>query len=381
MKPITLLHPRKLVFGNGCISQFVTDFRSRGYKRLLVITTSYVKPLIENTLQELRESGIQVFVEDSIDKEPDVNTFNKILNRAVERGIDSVAGIGGGSVLDVAKLVAALCKSDQTVEEVFGIGNLNGRSTYLACLPTTAGTGSEVSPNAILLDPAEQIKKGVISPYLVPDASYVDPELTRTVPPPVTAATGIDALTHCIEAYTNKYAHPVIDLYALKGIELIGANLKKAVDDGNDLQARAALALGSLYGGMCLGPVNTAAVHALAYPLGGEFHVAHGLSNAVLLPYVMEFNLTAATHRYVDIARALGVKSEGRPEEIARAGVEKVRELVQACGLPLKLSRLNIPREAIPRMAKSALTVTRLLKNNPREVTLEDAIKIYEWAY
>src|SRR5262249_48336492 len=160
---------------------------------------------------------------------------------------------------------------------------------FLVCLPTTAGTGSEVSPNAILLDEADQLKKGVVSPYLVPDAAYVDPQLTRSVPPSVTAATGLDALTHCIEAYANKFAHPAVDLYALQGVGIIAQNLLRAVRNGGDMEARTELSLGSFYGGLCLGPVNTAAVHALAYPLGGQFHVAHGVSNAVLLPHVIRF--------------------------------------------------------------------------------------------
>ena len=283
--------------------------------------------------------------------------------------------------MDVAKLVAALFDGKQDVNDVFGIGKLRGRSTFLVCLPTTAGTGSEVSPNAILLDPRDQLKKGVISPHLMPDAAYVDPMLTLGVPPAVTAATGMDALTHCIEAYANRFAHPIVDLYALQGVRLIAANLTRAVCNGDDLDARTNLALASMYGGMCLGPVNTGAVHALAYPLGGEFHVAHGVSNAVLLPHVLEFNLPAAPQRYADIAVALGVERGREDAETARRGLAKLRELTRQCGIPPSLSQLGIPQSAIDRMAKAAMTVTRLLNLNVRELTLADAIDIYRKAF
>ncbi len=225
-----------------------------------------------------------------------------------------------------------------------GINLLPGRELFLVCLPTTAGTGSEVSPNAILLDETDQLKKGVVSPHLVPDAAFIDPLLTLTVPAAVTASTGLDALTHCIEAYANKFAHPITDLYALQGIRLISANLLRAVRNGADAEARAGLALGSLYGGLCLGPVNTAAVHALAYPLGSRFKIAHGVSNAVLLPNVLRFNFSAAPERYAEVAVALGVERSRSALSTAEHGVERLAELSRACGVPQRLSDFNIPQ-------------------------------------
>ena len=283
--------------------------------------------------------------------------------------------------MDVAKLVAALAHTDQDVDDVFGIERVAARKVFLACLPTTSGTGSEVSPNAILLDDRDHLKRGVISQHLVPDAAFVDPLLTLTVPPPVTAATGLDALVHCIEAYANKFAHPVVDLFALEGIRLVGSGLLQAVRNGTDVAARENMALASLFGGLCLGPVNTAAVHALAYPLGGEFQVPHGVSNAVLLPHVMRFNLAAALDRYERIALALGVPGGDSPDATASRGVERLIALSKECGVPQRLSDLGIPREAIPRLAKTGMTVTRLLKNNPRPLSEADAIGIYEAAY
>jgi alcohol dehydrogenase class IV len=238
-----------------------------------------------------------------------------------------------------------------------------------------------VSPNAVLLDETDELKKAAISPHLVPDAAFIDPELTWSVPPAVTAATGLDALTHCIEAYANRVAHPFVDTYALQGMRLIAGYLSRAVSDGRDAEARANLALGSLYGGLCLGPVNTAAVHALAYPLGGRFHVAHGVSNAVLLPHVLNFNLPAAPERYAEVAVALGIARNGTALGTAQRGVEQLQQLSKACHVPERISDLGVPRDAIPSMARAAMTVTRLLKNNVRPITEGDAVQIYEAAF
>jgi alcohol dehydrogenase class IV len=294
---------------------------------------------------------------------------------------NGVVGFGGGSPIDVAKLLAALWNKEQTPSDVFGIGLLKGRSTYLACIPTTAGTGADVSPNSILLDESDLLKKGVVSPYLVADASFVDPELTLGLPPSITAATGYDALVHCMEAYANVHAHPIVDVIALEGIRRIGLNLEKAVSDGSDLNARTEVMLGALYGGLCLGPVNTAAVHALAYPLGGAFHVAHGVSNSLLTPHVFRFNLPAAVDRYADIARMLGVERGLSDEATGQRGVERLTELSINCGIPQHLRDFDVPEEALSVMARDSMKVTRLLQNNPRPVTEEDALEIYRSAW
>ena len=381
MKEITLLQPQKIVFGTGCINKLVDDYQKLGFKRLFVLTAPPIRPLIEEPLAVLAEGGISIEVVQDIVAEPTVNDFKRILEQARRFGADSVVGIGGGSVLDVTKLVASFINSEQQVEDCFGTGFIKAKGLWFACLPTTAGTGSEVSPNAILLDEGDHLKKGIVSPYLIADAAYVDPKLTWSVPAKVTADTGMDALTHCIEAYTNKFAHPTVDIYALQGIRLIAANLEKAVKNGHDVEAREALALGSLYGGLCLGPVNTAAVHALSYPLGGEFHIPHGLSNAILLPSVMKFNRPANLRRYAEVALALGCEPGQDADETAQHGVEFIYRLAEAVGIPQKLTDLGIPQTAVPGMAKAAMEVQRLLKNNPREVTEQDALNIYNSLY
>ncbi len=381
MKPITILQPQKTVFGSGCIQTFVDDYLSLGHRRLFILTAPPILPLIEPAIKQLKDNGVNVEVFQNILAEPTLNDFNTILSIAREFRADSVAGIGGGSVLDIAKLVAAFIDSDQKAEDCFGTGFIKKKGLWLACLPTTAGTGSEVSPNAILLDERDKLKKGIVSPYLLADTAYVDPMLTMTVPSKVTADTGMDALTHCIEAYTNKFAHPAVDIYALQGIRLIAANLLRAVKDGSDIEAREALALGSLYGGLVLGPVNTAAVHALSYPLGGEFHIPHGLSNAILLPSVMKFNRSANLRKYAEVAIACGAPVGKDDNETAQNGVDFICELSKAVGIPQKLSDLNIPQSAVDGMSKAAMEVQRLLKNNPREVTEQDARDIYNSLY
>lgn len=393
MKAITLLQPQKIVFGTGCIQTFTDDYKKMGLRRLFVLTAPPIRPLIEGTLDELKAAGIAVEVFQDIVAEPTVNDFKRILELARQFQADSVAGIGGGSVLDVTKLVAAFIDSDQQVEDCFGTGFIRRKGLWFACLPTTAGTGSEVSPNAILLDERDHLKKGIVSPFLIADVAYVDPKLTWTVPAKVTADTGMDALTHCIEAYTNKFAHPSVDIYALQGIRLIAANLERAVTLARDnkpadlsdnpayVEAREALAFGSLYGGLCLGPVNTAAVHALSYPLGGEFHIPHGLSNAILLPSVMKFNMPANIKRHAEVAIALGCEPGKNDEETAQRGVDFIYRLAAAVGIPDKLTALGIPQTAVDGMAKAAMQVQRLLKNNPREVTEQDARDIYNSLY
>jgi alcohol dehydrogenase class IV len=381
LRAITLWQPGRIHFGNGCVAAFVEDLAERGVRSVFLVTSPGVIQSCGEVVTKLEAAGVRVRVYDRINTEPSVSMFEHCGQAAGEQPVDAIVGLGGGSALDVAKLVAALKEGNQAVQDVFGINQLRGRKLFLACLPTTAGTGSEVSPNAILLDESCQLKKGVISPHLVPDVACVDPLLTRSVPPAVTAATGLDALTHCIEVYANNFAHPIVDQYALQGIRLIAQNLTAAIVNGQDQTARANLALGSLYGGLGLGPVNTAAVHALAYPLGSEFHVAHGISNAVLLPHVLRFNLSAAPGRYANIAVAMGVAAADSTLATAERGVERVVELMAQCPMPRRISDLGVPKEALPRLAKAALTVTRLLKNNPRLLSEADALQIYHAAW
>jgi alcohol dehydrogenase class IV len=377
----SIYFPGKLVFGNGTLGQLVGDVLLYKPTRVFIVTIAPLLEALRGTIAELEGKGVGVLVHTGIVQEPSYEDFGQLMQQAEPFNPDVIIGIGGGSVLDVAKMVAAQLDNEQTLDEYVGIGLLKGRTKKLICVPATSGTGSEVSPNAILVDNRDNQKKGFISPFLVPDIVYVDPLLTISVPPAITAATGLDALTHCLEAYTNKFAKPFIDMYAAEGMRLIAGHLVQAVHHGDDAVAREQVAMGSLLGGFCLGPVNTAAVHALAYPLGSSFHLPHGLSNALLLPYVMEFNIPAAAERYADVAVALGCTRETDSLVTALKGVEKVRALTRECGIPSTLKEVGIPLNAIPGMAVAAMKITRLLNNNPRPVTVDDAIAIYKAAY
>lgn len=381
MNIINLRFPKRLSIGAGSIREFLKDTEGLELGRIFVLSIPEIQPILRPFLNELEQGKTMLYLDLSIQNEPTISDFERVLSLARDYKPDLILGIGGGSVLDVAKLVAAQLDNPQSISEIIGINLLASRGTLLACIPTTSGTGSEVSPNAILLDDEENMKKGVISPHLVPDMCYVDPELTTTVPPSVTAATGVDAFTHCLEAYVNKNSHPVIDAYALEGMRLIAGSLKAAVEDGGNLEARSKLSMGSLYGGLCLGPVNTTAIHALSYPLGSKYHTPHGLSNALLLAPVMEFNLPMAVDRYAKVAELMGVGESLGAEDRARAGIDAVRQLLASCGIPSSISHLGIPRDAIPDMAASAMKIKRLLDNNPRELSLEDAIHIYTNAF
>ena len=380
MRTITFLNPGKLVCGSEAWNSMKADLVERNIRRLFIVSINALDATLNKLADELGGSDIQCNFDYSIVKEPSFQAFDAVLDRARAFRADCILGIGGGSVLDVAKLLAAQLDNTQTLQEVVGIGNLKGRRTPLLCIPTTSGTGSEVSPNALFVD-YEDNKVGVISPHLVPDAAYICPELTLSLPPAVTAATGIDALVHCLEAYANNFAHPMTDVIALEGIRLIADNLVAACEDGSNIEARTNLALGSVYGGMCLGPVNTGAVHALAYPLGAIFHVPHGLSNALMLPYVMEFTLPEAIPQYAAIARAVGAEVGSSDEETARNGIARLREIMTACKMPSRLREIEIPEDSIERMAADAIKVQRLLKNNLREVTEADAQDIYRAAF
>lgn len=380
-RPLVLNLPRRLGFGPNGLDACAEWLAGTGATSVLIITSPPLGALCAPLVNSLRAQGRTATVWEGVTQEPRVVDLERGMQVARDVRADAVVGLGGGSAMDVAKAVSSLNDGRQHISEVFGIGLLAGRALPLACLPTTAGTGSEVSPIAILQDPADGQKKAIISPHLVPDAAFVDPSLTIGAPRSVTAGSGIDALTHCIETYANRQAHPFTDSWALEGIRRIARSLARAVEQGDDLAARTDVALGSLYGGLCLGPVNTAAVHALAYPLGSDYGVAHGISNAVMLPHVLEFNIEAMPQRYADIARAVGVEEGGDDVTVARRGVAAIRELLSRCGMPSGIAALGVPESALADMTDAAWKVQRLLLQNPRPITPEDVRDIYRRAY
>lgn len=373
-----------LIMGNGAINELGNVIKRLGKKKILIITDKGIVAagIGDRVKQILNNEKIINEAFDKVEPDPRIEIVYDCLNMAKEGKHDVFIGLGGGSSLDIAKAVSVLLTNGGDILNYVGIDKITRDGLDTILIPTTAGTGSEVTPIAVLSDKKEHLKKGIVSDKLYPTVALVDPELTISLPPATTAYTGIDALTHAIEAYTNKFSQPFVDTFALESIHLVGKYLRRAVNCGKDLEARYNMALASLYGGMCLGSVNTAGVHALAYPLGGTFDIPHGVANSLLLPYVMEFNLISNLEKYANIATALGEKVTGLSlRETAEYSVKAVFQLSKDIGIISKMRELNIPEDIIDDMAESAMKVTRLLNNNPRKITSDDARKIYTNAY
>ena len=373
----------RLIFGNGSVKELAELIRGSGWTRPLIVTDPGIveagvcDPLIES----LREIGASVTTYTNVEPDPRIELTVECAVAARAGECDVLVGVGGGSSLDIAKVTSILLTNPGEVNSFFGIDKVPRRGLPTILIPTTAGTGSEVTPIAVLSDTKEHLKKGIVSDAPYAAVAIVDPELCASMPARVTAYTGMDALTHAVEAYTNKHAQPFVDTFALEAIRLIGSSLRHAVAEVNP-SARYNMSLGSLYGGLCLGSVNTAAVHALAYPLGGTFNLPHGVANSLLLPYVMAFNMSANARKFGDIARALGVDTTGMSDnKAAGMAVDATRQLAEDTGISLRMRDFDIPEGSIPAMAEGAMKVTRLLNNNPREVTLKDAIAIYRDAH
>ncbi|CAH2603159.1 Iron-containing alcohol dehydrogenase [Rhodovastum atsumiense] len=371
LRPIEILRPTTLAFGPGTLAGIAGWARARSCARPLVIADAFN---VSRVAALGLSPDIAVFGE--VRPEPDVPNLEAALAAAASVQPDLVIGFGGGSAMDLAKLVAVLHGSDQALTDVVGAERVRGRACALVQVPTTAGTGSEAGTRALVTAPATRNKLAVQSTHMLADLAVVDPELTLSVPPAVTAATGVDALAHCVEAYTNRRAHPLIDLYALEGVRLVGRFLPRAIADGSDLEARSGLALASLYGGYCLGPVNTAAGHAVAYPLGTRHHIAHGAANALIFPHVLAFNAPAVPERTAAILAALGLPAVTSERDV----FDVAHQFCASLGVEMRLSRLGVPEADLGAMADEAHAIRRLLDNNPRELSRDQILNIYRAA-
>lgn len=372
LTPIEIARPPIIEFGGGLVSAAGRWARAKGLQRALVISDAF-----NATRTDLLDLPGDVTVFGEVKPEPDLPNLEKALALAEQLRPDLVVGFGGGSAMDLAKLVAVLPGSGQTFTEVVGPEKVIGRKVALFQVPTTAGTGSEGGTRALVTDPATQNKAAVQSRYMLADVAIVDPDLTLTVPPAVTAATGVDAMAHCVEAFTSRKAHPLIDLYALEGIRLVGRFLKRAVTDGADREARAGLALASMYGGFCLGPVNTTAGHAVAYPLGTRHHIPHGLACALVFPHTLAFNAPVAPEKTELVLQALGLPASAQ-ESVVR---DVTHRFCAGLGIEMRLSALGVPRDDLDAMATEAHAIRRLLDNNPRDLTRDQILGFYEAAY
>jgi len=382
---ITLFRTTKrIVFGLGAIEKVGAEVQGLKKKKVLVVTDPGIVQagLLEPLKHSLQAANIPFALFDGVEPDPRLEVVRQCAELGRKEGVEALIGYGGGSSLDIAKVAAVLLTNEGDLTQFFGIDLIPNPGLPVILIPTTAGTGSEVTPIAILSDTREKLKKGIVSPYLFPEVALLDPQLTVGLPPLVTALTGLDALIHAIEAYTSVNAFDLTDHLAFRALELLYDNIRTAYARGEDLEARAHMLEGSLLAGIAFANAGVTAVHAFAYPLGGEFHVAHGLANSVMLPHVMRFNLLGNLPKFADIGSALGLDTEHLTDkEAALEALEAVEDLMEDLTIPRRLRDLNIPQEAIPSLAEGVMKVTRLLANNPRRITLEDARRIYEEAW
>ena len=359
----------------GCSSRIGELVKSLGCKSVLLVSDPGVKGagLLQTGLQGLEQNGIAVTLFTDVEADPPVHVIDAAVRAAVDAKVDGVVSIGGGSSMDVAKLVALLAAGEEKLADIYGVGMVKGRRLPLVLAPTTAGTGSEVTPISIVTT-GEGEKKGVVSPVLLPDWAVLDAELTLGLPPAVTAATGIDAMVHAIEAYTSKRLKNSLS----DTLRLLGGNIHEACRNGTNREARHNMLLGSMLAGMAFANAPVAAVHALAYPVGARFHVPHGLSNSLVLPEVIKFNARSAEMHYSELAAILTPNAKGNAADRTKVLVEMLSALPTELGLPTRLRDVGIAAKDLDLLADDAMKQTRLLVNNPRDLVRNDAYAIYE---
>ncbi len=386
MHPFIFNTTKSIVFRPGAAAELAASAAGLIGRRCLFITDPGLRKirLSDAPIASLETAGIQVTVFDSVEADPSLATLLAAVETGHEAAVTGVIGFGGGSSLDVAKLAALLLGSGEDLDQSWGVGNAKGPRLPLVLVPTTAGTGSEVTPVSIITVGDEE-KQGVSSPLILPDMAILDPNLTLGLPAEITAATGIDAMVHAIEAYASKSANnnPLSKLLAREALRLIGANIETAVFDGRNVEARGSMLLGSMLAGQAFANSPVAAVHALAYPIGGTFHVPHGLSNALVLPHVLRFNVPNAGEVYAQIAHDAfpHLPRDTGSQAICSAFIDELAGLAVRLGMKTRLRDVGIPETALAKMASDAMVQQRLLVNNPREVTESDALAIYRAAW
>jgi alcohol dehydrogenase class IV len=360
------------------IGQLVGQHFSKARRALIVTDGGFLKTgLVDAPIASLREAGLTVSIFSDVVADPPEAVVLKAVDDARKAEVDLVIGFGGGSSMDVAKLIAVLAGSDQELKTMYGIGNVKGSRLPLVQVPTTAGTGSEVTPISIVTTGATT-KMGVVSPQLYADLAILDAELTVGLPPKVTAATGIDAMVHAIEAYTTRHKkNPLSDMLAREALSLLSKNIVAACENGKDLQVRQAMLLGAMLAGQSFANAPCAAVHALAYPIGGIFHVPHGLSNSLVLPHVLRFNAPNAATLYAELAEIVAPGATGSTEARTQALIDRMDEIARRTGIETQLRQVGIAEADLDRLADDAMLQTRLLTNNPREIDRDAARAIY----
>lgn len=378
----SLFHTNKVIGGTGSIQQIADIVESFQAKKTVIITDSGVfnAGLIDKPKSILENNGIEVHIIHDTPPEPPLNKVQEIYQVAKALNSQVIIGIGGGSAMDTAKLVAIALNNNVELQDVVdGKAQFEYRGIPTIMIPTTSGTGSEATPNSIVLIPERELKVGVVDEKMLPNCVILDPQMTVDLPPHITANTGIDALCHAIECYISKKASPFSDTFALKAIELIVGNIRTAYHDGKNLKARENMLLGSYFGGASIATSSTVAVHALSYPLGGKYHIPHGLSNAILLPDVMKFNLDACEEKFATVAKAMKLDVYGLTQrQAAEKMIDELYALIKELNIKCDLRAIGITENILDELADSALTVKRLLDNNPKVMTKSDIVEIYK---
>ncbi|MBL3593268.1 MAG: iron-containing alcohol dehydrogenase [Synergistaceae bacterium] len=375
----------RISFGPGVSSQVGLQARKLGASRAVLVTDKTMEDLglAEKIADHLTDAGVETCLFTGVEAEPSVETTDAVAQLARQQDCQLVVGLGGGSSMDVAKAVSILITNEGSAANYQGLGLVKNPGVPKIMIPTTAGTGSEVTFTAVLIRRSDGVKGGINDDKLFPDYSLLDPELTLSMPPHVTAATGMDALCHALEAYTSRQASPFSDLFAEEALMRIGSWLRVATLNGKDLEARSEMMLAALYGGIALANAGVTACHSLSYPLGGMFGVSHGQANALLIPYVARFNALARPDKFASAAALLGYIEEELPQrDAALLCADALDELSDDLGLPrtLKQLKVGITEAHFDEMADKALAVARPMENNPRVMTKEDCITLYREA-
>ncbi len=369
-------------FGVGAVGELAGALAELGAERVVLVTDPGVRAagLVDRVVAGL---AANVTLYDAVQPEPPYRLAEECAALLHERDAQAVIGLGGGSSMDTAKMAAALARNPGSVRDYWGLDRLRSRGLPVVAIPTTAGTSSEISAAAVFVDPDTGAKRGVNSNLLLPTVAIMDPSLTLGLPPALTASTGLDALTHAIEAYTSPKASPVTDGTAERAVSLIAEHLPVAWGRGSDLEARTGMLAGCYFAGLALAEVNVGLAHGLAQALGGRYPVAHGLANAMLLPRVMRYNRIACRSRYARIAGLLGEVTDGLSLDAASSlAGEAVERLTVEIGIPQRLRDVGVPREGLAGVVDACLeTQARQLANNPRTVSRADALRVLEEAW
>jgi len=374
----------KIVFGPGAVETAGEELKVLGATRVAVITDPGIDKagILDTVRQAVEKSGLNHSVFTGVEPDPRIEIVGQAADHTRKESCDAVLGVGGGSSMDIAKATAVMMSNPGKIEDYAGVGKIPNPLPPVLLVPTTAGTGSEVTSIAVLSDTVNNVKKGVVSDYMYARAAVLDPLLTVGLPPPITASTGLDALIHAVESYTGSQATFITEPLALEAIRIIAQNLRLAYANGNNLMARSNMLKGSLLAGMAFSNTQTAAAHACALAIGGRFHIPHGVATSLMLPAVMEFNMVGCPDKFAAIAEAFGEDTEGVPPmEAAELAIISVKRLIEDIGFTLGLRHYDIPENAIPELAKGAMVAARLWENNPRSATLEQVEEIFRKAY